>query len=48
MSNEEKIDFMKLNVDKYYSRADWIKKCGPQVGKGVSTQAVWSGLNKYI
>ena len=50
MSDDEKIDFMKLNVDskKYYSRAEWIKSCGPEVGKGVSTQAVWSGLNKYI
>ncbi len=50
MSDEEKIDFMKLNVDtkKYYSRAQWIKSCGPEIGKNVSTQAVWSGLNKYV
>lgn len=50
MSDDEKIDFMKLNVDtkKYFSRAEWIKSCGPEVGKGVSTQAVWSGLNKYV
>lgn len=50
MLDDEKIDFMKLNVDskKYYSRAEWIKSCGPQIGKNVSTQAVWSGLNKYI
>jgi hypothetical protein len=50
MSDNEKIEFMKLNVDssKYYSRAEWIKTCGPEVGKGVSTQAVWSGLNKYV
>jgi hypothetical protein len=50
MSDDEKIDFMKKNVDssKYYSRAEWIKSCGPEVGKGVSTQAVWSGLNKYV
>ncbi len=50
MNDEEKIDFMKKSVDtnNYYSRAEWIKSCGPQVGKGVSTQAVWSGLNKYV
>ncbi len=50
MSDDQRIDFMKKNADpkKYYSRAEWIKKCGPEIGKGVSSQAVWSGLNKYI
>jgi hypothetical protein len=50
MTNDQKIDFMKKNIDskKYYSRAEWIKSCGPEIGKGVSTQAVWSGLNQYI
>ncbi len=50
MKEDERINFMKNSVDpsKYYSRAEWIKGCGPQVGKGVSTQAVWSGLNKYV
>ncbi len=48
MSDIEKIDFMKLTVDPYYSRANWIKSCGPEVGSGVNTNAVWSGLNKYI
>ncbi len=50
MSDDQRIDFMKKKVDakKYYSRAEWIKTCGPEIGKGVSTQAVWSGLNKYI
>jgi hypothetical protein len=47
MKDEEKINFMKLNVNKHHSRAEWIKMCGPQVGNGVNTQAVWSGLNKY-
>ena len=49
MSDDEKIDFMKESVsDDYYSRAEWIKSCGPAIGNGVSTQAVWSGLNKYV
>ncbi len=49
MSDDERIDFMKKSVDNNkYSRAEWIKNCGPQVGSGVSTQAIWSGLNKYI
>lgn len=50
MSDDEKIDFMKLNVDskKYFSRAEWIKNCGPTIGNnGLSTSSVWSGLNKY-
>ncbi len=50
MSDDQKIDFMKKTSDakKYYSRAEWIKTCGPEIGKGVSSQAVWSGLNQYI
>ncbi len=50
MSDDDKIKFMGLNVDssKYFSRAEWIKSCGPTVGNGVSTQAVWSGLNRYV
>jgi hypothetical protein len=49
MKDEDKIDFMKLSADdaQYYSRADWIKNCGPNVGTGISTTAVWSGLEKY-
>jgi hypothetical protein len=48
MKDSDKTDFMKLNVNPYYSRAEWIKSCGPEVGKNVNTQAVWSGLNKYV
>lgn len=49
MTEDEKIDFMKLSADdvQYYTRGDWIKNCGPNVGSGVSTTAVWIGLEKY-
>ena len=49
MKDEAKIDFTGLKVNNNsYSRSEWVKKCGPSVGKGVTTRAVWSGLEKYI
>ena len=56
-TDEDKIDFMKIaaepdsndttNSRTFYSRSEWINSCGPFVGDGVSTKAVWSGLEKY-
>ncbi len=50
MSDDDRIEFMKKNVNPktLYSRAEWIKSCGPTIGTGISTQAVWTGLNKYV
>lgn len=47
MKNEDKITFTASKVGSGYSRSEWIKKCGPNVGSGVSTRAVWSGLEKF-
>ena len=49
MSDEEKMNFMKKDSTdkKYISRAEWIRTCGPEIGNGVNSPAVWSGLNKY-
>ncbi len=47
MSDEDKIKFAATKVNTNYSRSEWIKNCGPNVGNGVSTRAVWSGLDKY-
>jgi hypothetical protein len=48
MNDEERIKFTASKVGSGYSRAEWIKKCGPNVGRGVSTRAIWSGLEKYV
>lgn len=48
MSDDEKIAFVASKAGNRYSRAEWIKQCGPNVGNKVSTRAVWSGLDKYV
>ncbi len=48
MSDDDRKKFVATKVGSNYSRAQWIKQCGPNVGRGVSTRAIWSGLEKYV